>query len=101
MNEINQLKSEHARYRKALKNICENFNNSSAACRVANEALKPPPPLPVTLDELKTALESYNKKHSAVSIHFFRDESGSIRDGDEKRVFSFNTLREAVDFLTR
>lgn len=101
MNEIEKLKTEHARYKAALEKIVSQYLDSSDAYKFANKALNPPP---VTLDELKAALNRYNEVsplRGFYSIHFFRDESGSIRDGGDDRVFSFSTLREAVDWLNR
>lgn len=104
MNEIEKLKTEHARYREALEEIISDYADqpTSLAALGARNALNPPPPAPVTLDELKTALAAYNKANpngGLYSIAVYRDESGSIRDGGENRVFSFATLREAVNFL--
>lgn len=104
MNEIQKLKVEHARYKAALHEIHTVYVECSNAYQVADTALNPPPPPPVTLDELKAALNRYNEVsplRGFYSIHFFRDESGSIRDGGDDRVFSFSTLREAVDWLNR
>lgn len=104
MNEIEKLKAEHARYEKALQSLLYEHGTHSLAYKAAYAALNPPPPAPVTLDELKSALNRYNEvtpEGGFYSINFFRDESGSIRDGNESRVFSFSSLREAVDWLTR
>lgn len=103
-NEIKKLQDEHARYEKALHRFLYELSPSNPAYKAAYDALNPPPPPPVTIDELKTALRRYSKanpKYGGHGIYFYDDDSGSIRDCVDDRVYSFNTLRDAVDFLNR
>lgn len=103
-NEIKKLQDEHARYEKALHSFLYELSPSNPAYKAAYDALNPPPPPPVTLPALKAALLSHEiayPKNAPYGIYFYDDESGSIRDKLDARVFSFSTLRDAVDFLNR
>lgn len=101
MNEIEKLKTEHARYKKALETFSKTRCISLADThRIANCALNPP--APVTLDELKNALSLFqaNRALEYVSIQFHKDDSGAILDCRDRVLFSFTNFREAADFLT-
>lgn len=104
MNEIEKLKAEHARYGKALEKIRWENLTCTDAFHIADAALNPPTSPPVTLEVLLEGMRRFSKAHPKYrghSINFYEDESGSIRDGVEDRVFSFSTLSQAVDWLTR
>lgn len=68
MNEIVKLKTEHARYKKALENILD----GAPPCTLAEAALNPPPPppVPVTMERLQELL-----RISTGHIEFFGDGS--------------------------
>lgn len=100
MNEIYKLKTEHARYKKALETLRSPGGTSRADMhRIADCALCPPPAASVTLALLIEALKKFSETHDNVYIMFFSDESGGIKQ-NEQRVFTFNSLQEAYNFLT-
>lgn len=102
MNEINQLKIENERYKKALGTLLQTCSISlSDVHRIAGCALNPPPP--VTLNELTAALKKLNDsagRRVLQSIKFFSDESGHILDNEGDVINSFYSFREALDKLT-
>lgn len=100
MNEIDKLKIEHARYKKALVVIEIDMNNRTAA-RIACEALNPPPPPPVTLHDITSALAKWKAKtDDYIAILLNPDESGILLAGSrEEEIFQFNSLRQALDYL--
>lgn len=100
MTEINKLKIEHARYKKALETFSKTrFISLADTHRIADCALNPPPPEPVTLANLLSALKTYSASHGVTYILFFRDESGGFEQCGE-RIFTFTSLQEAYNFLT-
>lgn len=98
MNEIDKLKIENTRYKKALRDIeCGGYNTAS---RMANEALNPAPP--VTLEQLVTALCNQNRSTGEIirSIRFFSDKSGHLYGcSSEKYIASFYSFQSALDYL--
>lgn len=102
MNEIDKLKIKNVRYEKALREIAHSCARHNPAYKVADAALNPPPPSPVTLAMLTAALKKYNSGIQMRGcwhwIMFFQDQSGGIENSDG-RVFSFNSLQEAYEFL--
>lgn len=97
-SEILKLKTEHARYKTALVNILCSESNA-----IAQKALYPTPPPPVTLPELLSALERWKiRTNDYIAIHFNPDESGTLLRGTfEDEIFEFTTLRQALDFLNK
>lgn len=100
MIDLNKLKTEHARYKEALLSI--RVTDGEAGRLIAAEALNPPPPEPVTLKDILSALDRYKTKtDDYVAILFNPDESGGIKVGaTEVEIFEFINLRQALDFLT-
>lgn len=98
MNEIDKLKIENTRYRKALKEIRGTYLDSSDVYKVADTALSPPPPPPVTLEQLITALDG-NRTVGVRSIRFYSDSSGHLYGASEKYINSFYSFQEALDYL--
>lgn len=96
MKEIEKLKIEHARYRKALELLVSMYDEPHAKA-----ALNPPAPPPVTLEELISALKKFNierGQRGQFSIVFFADESGTI-SLCKSDIFTFYSFQEAYDFL--
>ena len=103
MNEITKLKTEHARYEKALKTIHDQYAVGTLAYKYADAALYPPPPVPVTVDDLLTALREKNRRDGGAlhSIRFFSDESGHLYSEGQRFYAAFYSLRDALDKLNQ
>lgn len=96
MNEIDKLKIEHARYKKALAEIEHGL--CTFASRTAREALNA---TPITLHDITSALDKWKTKTGDyIAILFNPDESGKLLVGvGEKEIFQFNSLRRALRYL--
>lgn len=102
MNEIHQLKTEHARYKKTLETLQSGRITTIADTRrVVECALNPPPLPPVTLADLQDALrKAQDKTGDYVALLLNEDGSGNFRLGpSERRGADFNNLQEALDML--
>lgn len=101
MNEIFKLKTEHARYKKALEDIKRGVYATEPSA-IALEALHPVQRLlpPVTVPEILAALEARNKVNGALhSIRFYSDGSGHLYNEMTMFFSGFVSLREALDIL--
>lgn len=101
--EIAKMKTEHARFKEVLGAIAHEYSDRPrmAAYLMADSALNAPPPPPVTVQEILTALEGWKiRNDDYIAILFNPDESGGIRRGShEDELYEFVSLRQAVDFL--
>lgn len=97
MNEIEKLKIDNARYRKALKDISDRYPATCDAYKMADCALNP---TPVTLDMLKAVLKKFSAgtARGSYSITFFGDESGTVEDYG-REAFSFQSFQQAYRLL--
>lgn len=96
MNEIQKLKTEHARYKAALVEI-----TNDRECVVAIRALYPPPPPTVTLSDLQDALQkAVDRTGDYVALLMNKDGSGNFRIGcHERRGKYFSNLHNALAML--
>lgn len=88
-----KLRIENERYKIALENILD----GAPPRTLAEAALNPAPPAPVTLADILAALGPNNEDYRNPSIHIFNDGSAIINLSMGK-TRAFTTVQQALDF---
>lgn len=99
---MSKFSEEHSRYEGTLKAIRNRYPASADAYKMADAALYPLPPAPVTIEQIQDALRERNKK-TALGLHnitIFSDGSGHVSYGDGTGyLFHFETLQQALELI--
>lgn len=93
MNAIDKLKTDLARYQTTLRQLSKDYSFNSAICATVEAALNPPPPAPVTLEELRAAAYK-NSGH----IAFYGDGS-VVWNSFAGKTHCFRHAQDLLDFF--